>query len=239
MSEELASLRLFADSCTKPIYGPASFDMQSEGDKELLAVDLWKGDGIEAELLALREANPVLVQVLEAAVGNEHDRRSSEEQRRKKQRLVDGTLINILRAHNQNTMTRVSAGISILARGGQMPREIGDAVRAFFPGALCSESWVVGFLKLARELRPMPKTKIEGVAIGCFDNLSMKLNWGSYMVAGASGDFKNMTNWFHVLPPRHLAPPSFDARKLFMDGLFRTDVAGPNVRDRKIGKRPQ
>ena len=225
LSKELEDLRLFADSCTKPIWSPSSFDMQSNGDKERLAIDLWKGSGIDAELLALREANPVLVQVLEAAVANEHDRRSSEEQKAKKQRLVDGTLLNIVRAHNQHTVTRISAGISILARGGQLPREIGDAVRAFFPGALCSENWVVGFLKLARDLRPLPENSLEGVAIGCFDNLSMKLNWGSYMVAGESGEFKNMTNWFHVRPPRHLAPPSFDARQLFMGGIFRTDVS--------------
>ena len=47
-------------------------------------------------MLALREANPALV--LEAAIGNGHDRRSSEQQRLKKERLVDGTLLNIVRA---------------------------------------------------------------------------------------------------------------------------------------------
>ena len=69
-------------------------------------------------------------------------------------------------------MPLVSAGLSILARGSQLPRDVGDGVRSFFPGALSSDTWVIDFLVLMRGRRPPAPDSLPGVAIGCFDNLS-------------------------------------------------------------------
>ena len=122
-------------------------------------------------------------------------------------------------------MPLVTAALSILAETNQVPREFWLAVRAFFHGAVAVESWVDGVLEVARELRPLPSYELlDGVAVGVFDNLSMKMNYGSYMREGGSGELKHMTNWFYCRLPRHLAAPGFDAHALASrSSFFRTD----------------
>ena len=60
------------------------------------------------------------------------------------------------------------------------------------------------------------------VAIAVFDNLSMKLDYGSYVTGRVGGELKvkHMTNWFHVSPPRHLAPPTFVARDIWLEAAL-------------------
>ena len=80
------------------------------------------------------------------------------------------------------------------------------------------------FLTLARDLRPPPSYEVlDGVAVAVFDNLSMKLNYGSYVREDGGGEFLNMTNWFHCSVPRQLAHAAFDADDVFRRGIFRRD----------------
>ena len=87
------------------------------------------------------------------------------------------------------------------------------------------ESWVDGILTLARDLRPPPDYAVlPGVAVGVFDNLSMQMNYGSYMREGGSGERKDMTNWFWSSLPQCLARPTFDAHALASrSSFFRED----------------
>ena len=58
-----------------PIVAAGCFDLSSSALKEALARQLWLGYFRES-MLAVREANPLLVEVLAAQVGNTHDRRT-------------------------------------------------------------------------------------------------------------------------------------------------------------------
>ena len=223
-SDDLA-LRAWRDMLLSPIDAATTFNMQAQGDKELLARQLWVGD-ISASMLAVRFANPELVEVLNAQTGNQHDRRASDHAQLVKMRLVDGMLLSAVRAQNMHHVPLVTAALTILSEAKLVNVEFHEGIRAFFRGALATETWAKSILVMARTLRPPPAdAPLAGVAIACFDNLSMKINYGSYMLDGAAGTFLTMTNWFSCVPPRLLAPPTFDATQIFCDGIFRKNVS--------------
>ena len=226
--EELEDLRLFRHNLLQPVNASGTFDLNSATEKVNLARQLWSGGYLES-MAALREANGALHEVLSAQVANQHDRRASIGHKATKVRLVDGVLLNVVRAQSKFNMPLVTAALSILAETNQVPREFWLAIRAFFHGSVAVESWVDGLLTVARDLRPPPAyQQLAGVAVGVFDNLSMKMNYGSYMRDGGSGERKDMTNWFWCDLPTSLARPGFDANELASrDSFFR--------RDRSIG----
>ena len=226
LAEELEQLRLFRASLLQPVAVSGTYDVHDRSEKLRLAKRLWIGDYVSS-MSEMREANAPLVEVLSAQIANQHDRRASAGHLASKQRQIDGMLLCAVRAQSMYNMPLVTAALSILAESNQVPREFWLAVRAYFHGAVAVEAWVDGVLSMARDLRPPPDYEIlEGVAVGVFDNLSMKLNYGSYMREGGSGELKNMTNWFYCPFPRHLADPAFDAHAIASSAsMFRTDVS--------------
>jgi len=184
LAQELEGLRLFRASLLQPVSGFGTFNLLVPGAKLQLARQLWSGDYVSS-MAALREANASLVEVLSAQVANQHDRRASEGHLACKRRQVDGILLCVVRAQSKFQMPLVTAALSILAETNQVPREFWLALRAFFHGTVAVESWVDGILTLARDLRPPPDYAVlPGVAVGVFDNLSMQMNYGSYMREG-------------------------------------------------------
>ena len=189
-----------------------------------MARQLWAGGYVES-MAALREANRALHEVLTTQVANQHDRRASAEHLATKDRLVDGVLLCIARAQSKFNMPLVTAALSILAETNQVPREFWTAIRVFFHGCVAVGSWVDGLLTIARDLRPPPSyEQLRGVAVGVFDHLTMKTQYGSYMRDGFSGTRMDMTNWFWCDLPAALARPGFDAHRLASSAsFFRTD----------------
>ena len=92
--EELLQLRAWRQSLLTPLEAANTFDLNRTAEKEELARELWRG-GYAESLSALREANPAFVQVVEAQVVNQHDRKASDVQHVNKKRLVDGILIHV------------------------------------------------------------------------------------------------------------------------------------------------
>ena len=134
--------------------------------------------------------------------------------------------MQLVRAQNQFRMPLVTAALSVLSVGHRVPVEFHEGVRRFFFGALATESWTHGLLETGRSLRPPPaEPELDRVIVGVFDNLSMKLNYGSYMIGGEAGERKDMTNWFATRIPRRLATPTFDAEYIFRRGFLRTDLS--------------
>ena len=65
-------------------------------------------------------------------------------------------------------------------------------------------------MKLARDHRPPPSEQtLEGVVVATFDNLTMQVDYCSYVREGEGGHRLDMTNWFSTLIPRWLAAPHF------------------------------
>ena len=218
--EELEDLRLFRHDLLQPVNASGTFDLNQHGEKERLARQLWAGGYLES-MAALREANRALHEVLTAQVANQHDRRASKEHLATKARLVDGVLLCIARAQSKFNMPLVTAALSILAETNQVPREFWTAIRVFFHGCVAVGSWVDGILTIARDLRPPPSyEQLRGVAVGVFDNLTMKTQYGSYMREGFSGTRMDMTNWFWCDLPAALARPGFDADRLASTASF-------------------
>lgn len=208
--DELERLRLFQRTLLQPItVAGAVYNLQQREQKLQLAKDIWLGGFIES-LTALRNENPALVAVLTAQTANNYAGNPE-----RKLRYINGCLLNAVRAQSQFSMPLVTAALSVLAECDMVPREFHDAIRYMFPGALATENWVDGFLTLARTQRPPPKYEVlDGVFVTVFDNLSMKMNYGSYVMDGMSGLTKHMTNWLTCTVPRSLAPPGFNARSL-------------------------
>ena len=218
------TLRQWRDQLLRPISVAGAFNLLDNSHKLELARQLWTGDYL-ASLSGLREGNNILVEVLQSQISSTHDRRASEDHLLRKQRLVDGALLNLVRGQSKFNMPLVSAALSVLAVANQVPREFQTAVRFFMSGALAVEAWVDEVLQIARPLRPdCPYEVLPGVGVVVMDNLSMKMNYGSYMREGGSGEMKHMTNWFSSPLPRSAAPPSFDADNLswglLLEGVF-------------------
>ena len=220
---ELSELRLWRDDLLKPVDGAGTFDLSIADEKVQLAHRMWAGGYLES-MAALREANPALVQVLSAQVASQYDRKAGPGHADSKRRQVDGMMLCAVRTQSQFRMPVVSAALSVLAECNQVPDEFHVALRTFFHGVVATQTWVDGFLTIARDVRPPPSYEVlRGVRVAVFDNLSMKLNYGSYVREEGGGEFLNMTNWFHCAVPRQFAPPGFNADEVFMRGIFRKD----------------
>ena len=212
MADELAELRMFRDELLRPMSVFGAFDLLDNSHRIELARQLWSGDYLSS-LCGLREGNQVLVEVLHSQVSNTYDRRASEGHLLHKQRLVDGVLINLARAQSKFNMPLVSAALSVLASANQVPREFQTAMRFFFSGALAVESWTDDIKTLARPLRPACQYEpLPGVAVAVMDNLTMNMNYQTYMREGEGGERKDMTNWFTSAVPRFIAPPDVQRR---------------------------
>ena len=224
--KELIELRDFRAQLLSPIVVADTFNVQTVGDKERLALQVWAGGAFES-LEAVRKANPALMQVLEAQVSNTYDAdgRAGEGHAARKARLLDGVLCILLRAASQFNIPLLAADLSIMSAGHCVPESFHESVR-LSSFMLLTDTWVSGFMEFAREFRPPPDwLPLKGVAAAVFDNLSMRVDYGSFVVDGQGGQLLHMTNWLHTAIPRHLAPPSFDAERIFRTGMFRKDLS--------------
>ena len=228
LQEELEGLRLWRETLLGPVTLAGTFDLQHKDEKVRLVRSLWDGD-FAGSLAALKAANPQLVEVLRAQVSNGWDARRSEAHATTKERLVDGILMCMVRAQSKFNMTLPTAALSCMARAGKVPNDFHEAVRQYFNGALTTTRVETDLLRLARDLRPPPAYEaLEGLAIAPFDNLSMRLNYSSYVRDGQGGERKDMTNWLWTQPPRSLAPATLDVHhlcRLGCSGIFRTDLS--------------
>ena len=204
---ELEELRAFKCALMRPTQtAGAVFDMQTPGDKVLLSQAIWLG-GYNDSMVCLREANPELVEVINAQTKSQYDADPD-----RHARLVNGVLLNIVRAQNQFKVPLVTAAFTILSDVQGVKHTFHEVIRRNFSGALMTNNWGDGFLELARANRPASDDEmLEGVQVGVFDNLSMKLNYGSYVTQEAGGELKHMTNWLVAEIPRKLATPGFSA----------------------------
>ena len=204
---ELIELRAWKDTLLSPVKtAGAVFNMQRHSDKVLCAQAVWLG-GYVKSMVHLREANPELVQVIEAQVQSQYAAEAG-----RHARLVNGVLLNIVRAQSQFNVPLVTAAFTILSDVQGVKHTFHETIRRNFPGALMSANWGDGFLALANANRPAADdVMLVGVQVGVFDNLTFKMNYGSYVTQEAGGEMKHMTNWLCAEIPRRLAPPGFNA----------------------------
>ena len=212
-SAELTSLRAWRDALLQPVRtAGAGFNMQRQNDKVLCAQAIWLGDYVKS-MEHLRKANPELVQVIDAQVQSQYAAQAD-----RHARLVNGVLLNIVRAQSQFNVPLVTAAFTVLSDVQGVQHTFHETVRRNFPGALMTVSWGEGFLALANANRPAPDDEmLQGVQVGVFDNLSMRCNYGSYVTQEAGGELKHMTNWLTAEIPKRLAPPGFNADYLCTD----------------------
>ena len=85
-------------SATRPIRsgGGIIYDMDCEQDRQRLASDIWT-EPFTDSLVQLREENPELVKVLASSIVNQS--KATPLFMENKERLIDGMLVNICRAH--------------------------------------------------------------------------------------------------------------------------------------------
>ena len=191
--------------------GVGLYDMRTAGDRARLAQELWLGD-YEASMVVLRESNSALVTVLEHQIQNAS--MVTEHLETARRRHVDGILLDISRARNQNLVPVLTAATSILGEFSHTSREFHDAIALYHRGAVPSDRWVRDFLVEASAMRPVPDyPMIEGVAVTVFDNLSMKIDYSSYSTEGETGRKLDMTNWLSTRVPASNSP-HMDANKL-------------------------
>ena len=181
-----------------------AFDMQKPGDKERMASAIWTADFAET-MKEVRDANAELVSVL--ADQTSDTTTVTEVSRARKEHLLDGILLNIVRGQSIHKVPLLTGALSILSEAHLVKREVHDSFSFLMKGALLSEATTANFMKLAALHRPVPKEPmIPGVMAAAFDNLTMNVAYHSMCVAGKTGEQLDMTNWFAVRLPQFLAP---------------------------------
>jgi hypothetical protein len=205
---------------TKQLWKPIStdlsaYDMDLVSDRHRLAADLWRG-GYFASAHSIREENSILTELIEATIANSSTPSADKQQQfaEGKRRLVDGILINIVRAQSQKKIPLLTAALGIVGLCNSITRENHDAISSFMKGATPSEKWLTDFIAEAMAHRPEPEDEemIPGLHACVFDNLQMQMDYHSYMVDGESGQQLKMTTWMSCPIPRRLAPNlDFDA----------------------------
>lgn len=228
-AEYMANNTRTSESCWAAVNRPLSsggglvYDMDDEIDRIRLEYDIWVKDPRDS-LDELPAANFELVAVLESSISNQS--KVTELFIDNKKRLVDGILLNICRAQSQKKMPLLTAALSVLEEANQVPAAFHDVLTTYFKGALTSKNWTKDFIVRARDRRPPPSAEpLEGVAVVAFDNLTMNVNYESYVREGEGGYKLDMTNWFSTQIPRTLAGAQFDARIKFKEGIFRNDLS--------------
>ena len=192
-----------------PIDATGVYNMRIDGERERLAVDIWRAD-FSTSMVELRDCNPQLVKVLRAQISNKSD--VTEVSQAVTERHIDGILLDMVRAQNMFHIPLLTAATSLMCEVNKTSREYHDLISGFHMGAALSERWVTEFLKTANVCRPaMSQATILGVICCCFDNLTMKIDYSSYSTEGETGRQLDMTNWFSLRLPLHLAP-NFDAQ---------------------------
>ena len=141
-ADELAELRLWRDQLLRPISVQGAFNLLDSAHKTELASQLWSGNYLSS-LSGLREENLVLVEVLLSQISSTHDRRASDGHLMHKERLVDGVLINLVRAQSKFNMPLVSAALSVMASANLVPREFQTALGCATSSAVRLQ-WRVG-----------------------------------------------------------------------------------------------
>lgn len=193
------------------------FDMQVGGERTRLGRAIWEMD-FEMVMSELRAANAPLLRVLDFQTRNTTP--LSEIGRIHKSRQLDGLLVDICRAQSIHKVPLITVALSILCRCDMVKRDFHDAITFLFKGALMSEKWTNDFMTFASDLRPPPTDPtIPGVMVCVFDNLTMNINYKSYSSQGHVGEKLDMTNWFSVLLPAHLAPPLDGEQACVLDHL--------------------
>ena len=228
-AEYMANNTRSSESCWAAVNRPLSsggglvYDMDDEVDRIRLEHDIWVKDPRDS-LDELRAANSELVAVLESSISNQS--KVTELFIENKKRLVDGILLNLCRAQSQKKMPLLTAALSVLEEANQVPAAFHDVLTSYFKGALASKNWTKDFIVRARDRRPPPSAEpLEGVAVVAFDNLTMNVDYSSYVREGEGGYRLDMTNWFSTQIPRTLAGAQFDAQKIFKEGIFRNDLS--------------
>ena len=95
------------------------YDMDNEQDKQRLASDIWT-EPLTGSLMAFREANPELVCILSSCISNQSKVTATLVEN--KERLLDGVLLNIIRAQSQKKMPLVTVGLRASSRKPTMSR---------------------------------------------------------------------------------------------------------------------
>ena len=187
------------------------FDMMVEGDRKQLAIALFTSD-YKDSLVLLREANQALVTVLRAQMSNTS--RETEHSIMNTEHYIDGVLVDLCRAQNIHRVPLITAAQSLLGECNHLAREYHDGLAMYHRGAAMSEKWVADFMKDACKWRPdAVEIMLSGVVITVFDNLSMKINYGSYSSEGETGSQLHMTNWLSTRVEAKLAP-TMDAKAI-------------------------
>ena len=178
--------------------------MRGEEETRRLARDIWAGRLVES-IAELREGNIQLVNILRAQLANTGE--DTEDKQQRDEQHIDGILADICRAQNIHKIPLLTAATSIVCEMNAVHREYHDVISFHHKGAALSEKWVHDFLALANEERPLPRELfIRGIVACCFDNLSIKIDYSAYSSDGETGRRLDMTNWFSLRLPLHLAP---------------------------------
>jgi hypothetical protein len=190
---ELIDLKHWRSVLLQPVHSSvAVYDMHESEDKERLAAALWT-DSFTDSLHFLREMNRPLLDVLRAQIANMSDQ--TDLFVANKERLLDGILMDIVRAQNQRKMPILTAAVGILAHVHHVPREFHNTLMLYHKGALPSPAWVHDILQRARTLRPPPtEVSLSRIRVAAFDNLSMNVDYSSYVREGEGGYKLEMTN---------------------------------------------
>ena len=216
---------LFNINTNKSIY-----NMQTAGEKERLADELWKGNNFSTLPIkqSLAASNPELNRMLnlQACDDQQRDRGYEDRARGTVYPRFENVLCAIFRSRSKFMVPLSTAALAVRFAHHGVPKTVWDTVAYFAPGAVMSRSWTEEFIECAAQRDPgCPYDVVPDVTACVLDNFQIYSNYGSFATTESSGKAIDMVNWASLSVPASAAPPGFNFDAcLGPGGIFRTDV---------------
>ena len=208
----------------------AVYHMDNPTDRETLLQTLWVGE-YWPWVGRFTQDNPALDSLFHSLkIDGEHARV------KQKKAISWPRFENIfrcyIRARSQKYVPLETAALSVCFHHYKVPHPAWEAVAALTK-AVMAHSWTEQLCEDALALNPNPIYKTAcGMTAAVFDNLEMKVGYGSYATSDSSAHRIPMTNWATAFLPSSAVGSDFDIRKMLgSGGIFRTDLVLDEFKD--------
>ena len=143
----------------------------------------------------------------------------------KEQSRFEAVMSALFRARSQKVVPLETAALSVMWLYHRVPHAVWDGI-GYFTRAVMSHTWTATLCDEAVERDPGPGyTIVEGISAAVFDNLAIRVDYGSYATANRAGRKIEMTNWASLFLPASAMPASFNIDHILgAGGIFKVDL---------------
>ena len=193
-------------------------------EQRLGLIDSLWGDALLTLGSRFTDANPQLTELLE--IQTLDDATSAPQfHSLQGQSRFESVMSALFRARSQKQVPLETAALSIMWLYNRVPASVWDGI-GYFTRVVMSRTWTETFVDEAVDRDPGPGYDVvQGISAAVFDNLLIKVDYGSYATTDRGGRKIEMTNWASAFLPATAMPGPFSMDAVLgAGGIFKTDL---------------